>query len=156
MGIVAMLVFNGMSGFNKSQYLSNAQREFLTAIRSSQNRVLSGANSAPFEVVTISNQNSYQIGTSPTVALPAGITIVTSTPLPIYPSYICFANPNVTGYLNNQCGNCSAGTFFYCKDGTKGAETSFTSYTITFSNGTETKNVTVEGLGMTVNRMYAN
>lgn len=147
-GVLAVVVFTGISGYNKNQYLSNAQREFLTALRGTQNRVLNGANTVNYEVVTV-NTNSYQIGNNSPVSLPPGITVASTVPTCLY-----FANPLLTTNAANSCGtaNCAAGAYFGCVNGVL---TSSGSLSVTFTNDSTSKTVVIEGSGMTINRVYA-
>jgi prepilin-type N-terminal cleavage/methylation domain-containing protein len=151
-GVVAVLALKSLGGGGKDQSLVSAQREFLTALRGAQNRVLNGVSSTGFEAVTI-NSGSYVINGS-TVSLSSGVTIANSS----LPLSVCFASsllPNSPGYTAGKCGNHSncTGAFFGCDN--NGNKTTAGSLTVIFSNGSTQKSVVIEGSGMTINRVYA-
>jgi len=179
--IIAMVAFYGLSQYNNTQPLFNAQKEFLTALRALQNQVNNGSDGVSVKSL-IFNKNtpsSYTIVNSyittasnpsysvTTINLPSGVTLysVGGTLLPSLtnPTAICLSNPNLFNFDTNQIcvtdvtakRGCASGVGFTCTDGTTPSVNSISPFEIVLNQGAAQKKVVLEGSGMKINRIYA-
>lgn len=134
-GVLAIVAFFGFGAYKNSDAVTFAQRDFLSTLRTAQNKIATGAEGVNVIAVTIPN------------TLPGGIT--TS----VFPSSlvtICFVNRNVTASF--ACGGCSGTTGYACDGSTLSSPAKVT---VTFSLNSTVKNVIIEGAGTWINRVYA-
>lgn len=177
MGALTGIVFFGLHSFNNGQSVANAQKAFITEVRSGITKVDNGANGLSVRsVILLANgaDGYYVDGTK--VSLPKGVTISKSSN-PSSVMLFCLANKNLSDFdLPTQPNGCS-GTYkdssgnnitVSCPNGATGAaptqyfvcsppntKSSLSSVTVTFTNGSTTKSVVVQGSGMRVNQVYA-
>lgn len=172
LGIIAFMgamTIYGFSNQNNDQRVVAAQREIIVNLRSIQTKVNSGVDGKNVQTVRFDNGNGFYCindlvtgcPTGTKINLTAGVTLsVGPTPVVIY-----FSHQAYTGHLANQCGsNVDKATFFACSgigaaankcDGTVTCTTVpaiSTTAKIGFTGSTRT--VTVEGVGMRINRIY--
>lgn len=177
-GVLAILVAVGTSLWNNYQLVANSQQEFLANLRLLQAKAVNGADGVSYKYVYIDvgSLNYYILGdqnSTSTVNLPVGVTVthaVTAGGVNAGGVRLCFANPSLTGFKDPtsqpSCWGCAYGTFFGCRgDPTSGlyyqiggASGPFAgNYTVRvdFTSGSVTKSVYINGVGMTINRVYA-
>lgn len=168
MCFIAVIAFYGLRTYNNAQAVINSQQEFLTNLRSVKNKVTNGADGQAVKSVVIGNgDNNYTIVEVPPpslvatlVKLPAGVTISISGSTPIG---ICFSNNLLSGFsAQAKCAStadgssaCISGSGYIC-NGTTASAPALGYLDVTFTNGTTTRVVRVEGLAMLINRVYAN
>lgn len=130
MSIFGVMAIYGIRSTSNSQSVTDAQRNFISDLRATQNKVINGADGVNSKNVVINSPNQYNyVVDGTTIKLPNGVYFLTAT------TTICFNNPSLT---TSSCTN-----------------TSFP-IIVSFSNGSTTKRVTIEGAGLIVNRIYAN
>lgn len=150
---VGTMAFFGVRSFNSSQTISNVQKEFVTNLRTVQNRVDSGdvlsGGKVVQEITIPANGSSYTIN-GRTVSLQNGVTISNSTGVAVT---VCFPDRNLLAYDNiipsiHACASCVSGIGFICR----GSSASSSPITVTFRSGSSTSNqtVTINGAGMRV------
>lgn len=153
-GTIAVLAFYGINNFNVNQSVSDAQRNFISDMRSLQNKASVGAEGVNYQRLTFTSSSpaQYTIGTSQIVALPAGVTMSVKTPATATRLTICLANPNLGGYLAGEC-DCGAGIYFACSN----TSSKFTAgkVEVVFTRDSVSRTVAVEGNNMVVSRIYA-
>ncbi|MCL4397483.1 prepilin-type N-terminal cleavage/methylation domain-containing protein [Patescibacteria group bacterium] len=163
MAIIGVLAFYGIQDFNVNQAVSDAQHNFISDLRATQNQAALGADGVNFKTVWVNTGSPDQYTISYTVPLsnnlvsvtkilPTGVTVSAPNPANFT---VCLANPKLTGYTTGQCGNCAvAGSeaFFACNNGTK-VDSNYLD--VTFSRGSVSKTVRIEGNGMDISRIYA-
>lgn len=163
--VIAVIAFFGIKSYGNSQSVTNAQSELVSNLNSLQTQVYNGAAGLNNQYILLqNNQSSYGVYDNSnallrTVTLPATVQLPSGWP-PFLA--ICLANPNLTSYSNtsgiSQCYQCSFGTYFACQfdgGGTYGQVGSgATTFQIGLTNGPVTKYVTIEGSGMTINRIF--
>lgn len=173
----------GLSQNNSVQPLVNAQKELANTMRSIQNQVVNGSDgvsikslilppasncsvtSCSYTVVSSYLTSSYQ---SSVVTLPRGIQFANLNST--NPTAICFANPNLSNFNQDQycvtnvvskfgctCTSqpCTNVVGFICTGDASPVLTNVSSFTITLTRGVIQKNVRLEGSGMIINRIYA-
>lgn len=152
MGMVSALALYGIRAFDKNQLVVNAQRDFLTDLRSISNRVASGSDGSNFKNVTILSATSYTVD-GVNKNLPLGIQFSSPTSFPLS---FCFANPNLKTFTDGQCGACLGGSFFACRQpGAVLVSSGVITVILTNSQLTYLKSVRIEGSGMNISRIYA-
>lgn len=172
--IVSGMALFGLSQYNNTQPLFNAQKELLTNLRSVQNQVVNGSEGVSVKSVILdgASPTSYTIVNS---YLGASLS-TTQVNLPSNVSFfglsgvvaICFSNPNLTSFGSDQkCvysissgGSCNNSNLqnkmgYVCAAGTPPVSSSPASFTITLAQGSSQKKVILEGSGMKINRIYA-
>lgn len=176
-GLVGTIVLYGLSQYNNTQPLTNAQREFVTTLRSVQNQVINGADGVSVKSIILNPANCsatscfYRIVNSylgaslsySTVYLPRGVQFSVASHLAI-----CFSHPNLASFSTSQkcVYNVSTGescngsgatnlTGYICTAGTPSVASSPASFTVTFTQGSAQGKVILEGSGMKINRIYA-
>ncbi len=129
MSIFGVMAIYGIKNTSNSQSVTDAQRNFISDLRATQNKVINGADGVNFKNVVINSPNQYNyVVDGTTTKLPNGVYFSTPT------TRICFNNPSLT---TSSCTN----TF---------------PINVSVTNGSTTKSVTIEGAGLIVNRIYAN
>lgn len=174
-GIISVLAFYGLSQSNNTQPLDNAQKEFVTTLRSLQNQVVNGSDGVSVKSVILPPSpsctvnscsytvvNSYLSSTYMTtvVSLPKGVQFAN---LAVNPTAICLSNPNLTNFSAGQpCATdaslkrgCTSGQAFACNDGTTPSINVTSPFEVVFSQGAARRKVILEGSGMKINRIYA-
>lgn len=144
MSFIAAITLYGLGQYNNGQQLVDVRREFVSNLRGVQNKVNNGADGSQYKIVSILAGNQYNLAGT-IISLPATITISPNN------IYICFANPKLTSFTANQCGNCPAGSFFICQ---AGVSRSSGYVDVTLSRGITSKVVRIEGSGININRIY--
>lgn len=176
--IVMVTAFYGLSQYNNTQPLDNAQKELITTMRSVQNQVNNGVDGVSVKSIIFNPGNcsatscfvriitSYLAGINSTVVyLPRGVQFSVASH-----RAICFSNPNLTAFTASQkcvyitsgesCNGSVAGDTgnsvgYVCIAGTPSQAIAPASYTITLTQGSKQRNVILEGTGMRINRIYA-
>ena len=164
MAVLAVIAAYGLKNQDQSQVVINAQRDFVTNLRSVQNNVRNGVDGqAVMSVILTQNSSSYTIvsATSPlktkTILLPTGVTVGFAGSAT---QAVCFANVNLSAYTSAaKCASapdgttaCVSGTGYLCTSTTASSPTNLT---VNFTNNTVTKTVSIEGAGMNIVRVYA-
>lgn len=177
-GVVAVIIFFGIGSFNKNQSLVNAQQEFVSNLRSAQNRVLTGADAATIMAVSFPVPSgsppvisSYSVAnaasnTTTAVNLPTGVSMTLSlveadqTRTAVTGALtVCFVNRNLAtydgsaynGFYAHECGSCATGNGFACQDGIIVLQKAVEAV---FSQGSAQNKVEIEGTGMYIDRVY--
>lgn len=144
LGIVAFMGALSMYGFasqNKDQRVIAAQREMVVNLRSIQTKVDSGVDGTNFKTATFVNGSSFYTLDGKVISLTPGVTLsLAVTPVTIY-----FSHPSLTTL--SACGAVTA--YFACS-----GSTSYTSGTISIGFTGSSRSVKIEGIGMSVNRIY--
>lgn len=148
LGIVAFmgaLTFYGFTNQNKDSRVISAQRELVVNLRSLQTKVDSGVDGTNFKTATfVSGSNSYTLD-GKVVNLTPGVTLsFATTPVTIY-----FSHPSL-----GSLAACGASTAYFACSGPPSALVPYTSGTITLGFVGSTRTVKIEGIGMSVNRIY--
>lgn len=178
LGVIALIsaiALYGLSQYNSTQPLDNAQKEFVTKLRSLQNQVVNGSDGVSVKSVVLPPSsnctvnscsytvvNSYLSSTYVTtaVSLPKGVQFAN---LAVNPTAICLSNPNLTNFSAGQpCvtdaglkRGCTSGRAFVCDDGTTPSINVTSPFEVVFSQGAAQRKVILEGSGMRINRIYA-
>lgn len=137
-GVLTLIALFGISAYKQGDAVSVAQREFLSNLRATQNKVDNGADGLSVWPVSLA---SYPLPAGVTMTNPLGAAVT-----------VCFANRNLDSYDSTHlCGSCSVGQGFICNGGL--IDTS-AKLEVSFTNGSLTKKVVIEGSGMRINRVY--
>lgn len=147
-GVIATIAFFGFGSFNKTQFVIDAQSQFLGNLRAAQNQVRNGASGSSVRAVRIINATSYSLPDGTVITLPNGVTLS-----PASSSSICFTNSNLAQFAAspNNCGTCTSGsTGFVCNSS---SALSAADFTVTFTNGSSSRSVIVRGTGMNITRI---
>lgn len=131
---VAAMAFFGLRSSDSARQVSDSQKNLISLLRSTQSQVVNGVSGVNFKTVNLS-----------TLILPLGVAVSPTSLL------ICFAHPAYTTFLTNECGSCTAGQFFACNGTTKVTAP----ITVTFTKGSISKQVIIDGAGIVINRIYA-
>lgn len=136
MSFIAVLSLYGMKSQDKTHFLNSAQKDFLNTLRSTQNKVNTGANGLAVRTVRVPTD----------IILPTGVSITSPS------ADICFVNSNISTYTTIiKCGLCISGSGYICTGSTASSPTFFD---VIFFNGVMSKTVRIEGTGMTIGRIY--
>lgn len=143
MGVIAVMAIYGLKDLASGQSVTDAQRNFISDLRATQNKVINGADGKNVKIATISaSLAQYTIdGAAAPISLPSGVSFFT----PTNDLRICFFNPQVT---NAACYTCTGS--FACPVPADGKTVN-----VSFTNNKTTKNVIIEGFGTVINRIYA-
>ena len=160
MGFIAAIALYSVRSFNDAQVVVNAQKDFVSNLRAVQNKVDNGADSSNYKVLDVANNQPSYVLDSVTVTLPAGVKVYTVFGERLY---VCLANPNVLatypacyaagpgpGQLG-KCGQCT-GKIFACHGLTP---ISSGNRIVTFTKGSFSKQVVINGSGMRVTSIDA-
>ncbi len=139
MSFIAVMSLYGMKNQDKTHYLNSAQKDFLNTLRSTQNKVNTGANGLAVRSFILTSGSTW--GNGITYTITGGGT-----------KAICFVNPNLSTFTSvNKCESCVTGSGYICT-GTTASSPAFLD--VIFSNGVASKTVRIEGTGMTIGRIY--